>query len=70
MTQLAELHKGESGALTAALNDCQLLVLATGFLSYVPGLNLEGERFPAMKDWYEMNTNPTINYECTRFIWL
>ena len=61
-TQLAELHKGVSGALTAALNECQLLVLATGFLSYVPGLNLEGERFPAMKDWYEMDSNSNINY--------
>jgi len=51
-----------SGALTAALNDCQLLVLATGFLSHVPGLNLDGERFPLMKDWYEMDTNPHVNY--------
>ena len=62
-TQLIELHKTVGAALTAALNDCQLLVLATGFSSSVPGLILpQNQRFPEMGEWYVMNTNPNIHY--------
>lgn len=41
--------------------DCETLVLATGFRSHVPGIELKG-RFPPTKDWYAWGKNPKIHF--------
>lgn len=40
---------------------CEVLALATGFESYVPGLNIEG-RFPPSNDWFTAEWNSNIHY--------
>ena len=43
--------------------NCELLVIATGFLSNVPGLKLpRGGRFPRTDDWYQSPDNPNVHY--------
>jgi len=41
---------------------CEMLVIATGFESSVPGVDLAGERFPRMTDWYAAVDNPNVHY--------
>lgn len=41
--------------------DCETMVIATGFRSYVPGMFLT-ERFPATQAWYTSKGNPTVHF--------
>lgn len=40
---------------------CETSVVATGFRSHVPGMNLTS-RFPATKKWWESTVNPRVHY--------
>mmetsp|Transcript_32211 Transcript_32211/g.68164 ORF Transcript_32211/g.68164 Transcript_32211/m.68164 type:complete len:669 (+) Transcript_32211:17-2023(+) len=61
-TQYDELANVVGAALTVTLHECELLVLATGFRSSVPGMDLSHERFPDMTDWYAPPANPRVHY--------
>ena len=41
---------------------CQTLVIATGFESHVPGMELQNTRFPPTKDWYESTDVPNVHF--------
>ncbi|KAL7535159.1 hypothetical protein ACHAWF_005075 [Thalassiosira exigua] len=61
-TQHKVLVDAVEAAFTVDVYKCELLVIATGFLSSVPGVELRGERFPPMTDWYAAESNPNVHY--------
>lgn len=60
--QAEEITKVMSATATAKYHHCEVLVLATGFQSQVPGMQLTKRRFPLTTDWYAAKDNPSINY--------
>mmetsp|Transcript_27062 Transcript_27062/g.58013 ORF Transcript_27062/g.58013 Transcript_27062/m.58013 type:complete len:685 (+) Transcript_27062:261-2315(+) len=61
-TQLEELLNVIDAAITIDAHECEVLVLATGFHSFVPGMDLGRRKFPPMNDWYRAESNPQIHY--------
>lgn len=60
-TDLSLFRASMKGALIIKEFGCEVLVLATGFKSHVPGMELES-RFPKSKDWYESEENKNVHY--------
>jgi len=59
-TQLQEVEYAKMAAAFLRQFQCEVLVLATGFQSHVPGLNFH-DRFPKSGDWYASH-NPSVHY--------
>lgn len=59
--QVNEIVDASTAATFAESFKCELLVLATGFQSHVPGLHLS-DRFPKSGDWYVSDQNPAVHY--------
>jgi hypothetical protein len=61
-SQKEEVVKIMNGFSVANIHKCEVLVLATGFQSQVPGKQLKTRRFPSSDDWYATKENPSIHY--------
>lgn len=58
----AELFKSIVTAVVIVnMHKCEILILATGFESQVPGMQIKG-RFPPSRDWYVSKENPAVHY--------
>lgn len=60
-TQAEDLTRVISAVSFANLHQCEVMVLATGFRSVVPGKRLR-KRFPPQSDWYAAADNPNVHY--------
>ncbi len=61
LSQAEDLTKVIRAVTYANVHQCEVLILATGFQSVVPGKRLK-KRFPPHSDWYAVPDNPSIHY--------